>query len=342
MTISVLVSGIILISYIGGACKKDGLPTLQPLSQEIPAGFPAPRYTFSDNPLTVEGFELGRRLFYDGRLSVDGQHPCSSCHQQIAGFGTFEHDRSHGVNNTHTLRNAPVLFNLAWNSSFHWDGKYASLKEEAVQPITGHHEMGETFNNVIRKLESDAAYKYLFKKVFHSDKILPTHIQSSLSQFTGFMVSANSRYDKFKRSEISFTAQEEAGYLLYQANCASCHPEPLFTDHSFRNIGLPLDPFLNDIGRMQVTGKEEDSLKFKVPTLRNVYISSNYMHDGRFNTLAQCINHYRTGVQQGPTLDPLLQNGINLTTTEVAALAVFMRTLTDSSFLTDTRFSQPQ
>ena len=323
LTIAGIFALIISGSYLIGACKKTGSSWLHPISQEIPEGFPTPNHRFQDNPLSEEGFELGRRLFYDGRLSVDGMHPCSSCHQQIAGFGTFEHDRSHGVNNTHTLRNAPVLFNLAWNQYYHWDGEFATLEDESVHPITGSTEMGENFNRVIRKLEQDLSYQYMFRKVFQTEKILPIHIQKALAQFTGSLISANSKYDRFKKGITTLTAQEDRGYQLYKANCASCHPEPLFTDHTIRNIGLPVDPFLNDYGRMRITGNRDDSLKFKVPTLRNVYISSNFMHDGRFNTLLQCINHYRTGVQQSATLDPLLNSGITLTNTEATDLTVF-------------------
>lgn len=338
----IIMTGITLCSYLAMSCRKDGDGSPQPRTQVIPAGFPAPVYTFADNPLTDEGFELGRKLFYDGRLSLDGRHACSSCHQQIAGFGTFEHDRSHGVNETHTLRNAPALSNLAWYTGFHWDGEFNTLVEESVHPITGSNEMGETFNRVIRKLEQDQQYRRLFRKVFHTEKILPIHIQKALAQFTGYLTSANSKYDRYKRGEATFSIQEEAGYVLFQANCSTCHPEPLFTDHSYRNIGLPVDPLLNDAGRIRVTGNSTDSLKFKVPSLRNVYISSNYMHDGRFNTLSQCINHYRTGVQQTATLDPLLINGITLTNTEASSIAVFLRTLTDSTFIQDPRFSQPE
>lgn len=311
------------------------------MKQEIPAGFPTPVYSFQDNPLSKEGFELGRKLFYDGRLSVDNEHPCSSCHQQIAGFGTYEHDRSHGVHDTHTLRNAPVLFNLAWTSSYHWDGEFTSLKDEAAQPIHGSHEMGETYEGVINKIKDDKDYQERFKKVFRSSFIRPEHILKALEQFTGYMVSANSKYDKYKRGEYVFTAQEDAGYQLYKAKCAGCHPEPMFTDYSFRNIGLPVDNFLNDFGRMMVTGKKEDSLKFKVPTLRNTNISSNYMHDGRFNTLGQVINHYRTGIQQSATLDPSLSGGIAMTNADANNLFQFLKALTDSSFLTEPRFAKP-
>ena len=343
LTISILSSVVVLSSYLLGACKKDqNTKGLELLQQEIPNGFPAPVYTFQDNPLSKEGFELGRKLFYDGRLSIDNLHPCSSCHQQIAGFGTFEHDRSHGVFDSHTLRNAPVLFNLAWNTSFHWDGEFSLLQDEAAQPINGHIEMGESYEGVINKIKDDKEYQDMFRKVFRYPFIRPEFILKALAQFTGYMVSANSKYDRFKKGTDVFTAQEDRGYQLYKANCATCHPEPMFTDYSIRNIGLPIDNFLKDYGRMRITGKKEDSLKFKVPTLRNTYISSNYMHDGRFNTLLQCINHYRSGVQQSATLDPLLTSGITLTNTQATDITVFLRALADSAFLVDPRFKQPQ
>ncbi|MGH2552770.1 MAG: cytochrome-c peroxidase, partial [Chitinophagaceae bacterium] len=293
-------------------------------------------------PLSKEGFELGRKLFYDGRLSIDNENSCSSCHQQIAGFGTYEHDLSHGVNNSHTIRNAPVLFNLAWNTNFHWDGEFTSLKDEAAQPINGHIEMGESWEGVINKIKEDPYYKEQFKKVFRYPFIRPEFITKALEQFTGSLISADSKFDRYKKGTGTLAAQEDAGYQLYKLKCATCHPEPTFTDHQFHNIGLPVDNFLKDYGRMRITSKKEDSLKFKTPSLRNAYISSNYMHDGRFNTLLQCINHYRTGVQQSATLDLLLISGIVLTNTEATNLTLFLRTLTDSTFLTDPRFSKPQ
>lgn len=342
LTILVLTGLVVSFSYLVGACKKNDNPNnLTYFNQEIPEGFPDPVYKFSDNPLTKEGIELGRQLFYDGRLSLDGNFPCASCHQQIAAFGTYEHDRSHGYNFSHTLRNAPVLFNLAWQDKFHWDGEFSSLFDEAAQPINGHIEMAESFTGVINKLQKDPSYRKQFRNVFRSEFISPEHILKALSQFTGSLVSANSKYDRCKKGLATFTAQEEQGYQLFQVKCSSCHPEPMFTDYSFRNTGLPVDNFLNDFGKMRISNDPADSLKFKVPTLRNVYISSNYMHDGRFNTLAQCINHYRNGVQQSATLDPLLANGIQLTDTETTSLALFLRTLTDSSFIKDPRFSKP-
>jgi cytochrome c peroxidase len=340
---TIFILAVIISSFVWvlASCNKEqNTKDLTLLQQEIPEGFPQPAYRFEDNPLSQEGFELGRKLFYDGRLSIDNLHPCSSCHQQIAAFGTFEHDRSHGVFDSHTLRNAPVLFNLAWRNSYHWDGEFISLTDAIAQPIHGQVEMGETFAGVINKIKDDKDYQERFKKVFRSPFIQPEHILKALAQFTGVLVSADSKYDRYKKGTAVFTTQEESGYQLYKANCASCHPEPLFTDFSMRNIGLPVDNFLKDYGRMRITGLKEDSLKFRVPTLRNTYISSNYMHDGRFNTIGQCINHYRSGVQQSATLDPLLTNGITLTDAQASNLFVFLRALTDSVFLKDPRFKQ--
>ncbi len=342
LTILALLFLLTAVSYLLGACNKEqNTKGISLVKQEIPAGFPAPINNFSSNPLSLEGIQLGRKLFYDGQLSIDNQHPCSSCHQQIAGFGTFEHDRSHGVFNSHTLRNAPVLFNLAWSKSFHWDSAFTKLQDAIAQPMHGNIEMGETYAGIINKLKEDKEYQELFRTVFKSNIIRPEYLLKALEQFIGYLTSASSKYDKVKNGEAVFTATELSGYNLYKANCASCHPEPLFTDYSYRNIGLPLDGFLKDYGKMTTTGNKSDSLKFKVPTLRNTNISSNYMHDGRFGTLQQCINHYRSGIQQSTTLDPLLQSGITITDAEANNLFQFLKTLTDSSFIKDSRWAKP-
>lgn len=333
--ITLLLSFIIALTGIIAACTKTDETVGTPLSQEIPAGFPEPAYRFADNPLTQEGFELGRKLFYDGRLSRDGQFPCSHCHEQRAAFGTFEHDRSHGYNNSHTLRNAPPLFNLAWQKEFHWDGEYKTLLTEAKHPLNAFDEMGADIQGAVKRLESDGEIKQLFKEAFGSSWITEDRIIKAISQFTGSIVSYNSPYDKIKRGEAVFTPQEENGYQVFKTKCAGCHPEPLFTDFSYRNIGLPVDPILNDLGRIRVTGIADDNLKFKVPSLRNVVLTSNYMHDGRFATVAQVINHYRTGVQTSSTVDPLVQNGISMTDTEAIDLSLFLKTLSDSSILTN-------
>jgi cytochrome c peroxidase len=307
----------------------------------IPAGWPRPdRDIFANNRLSEEGFQLGKKLFYDGRLSKDGNFSCASCHQQFAAFATYEHDFSHGYNNAFTKRNAPALFNLAWMPLLHWDGSINHLEVQPLSPITAPNEMAENIDSVLLKIKKDTAYLRLFKAAFGNGAINSQHMLKALAMFTGTIVSFNSKYDRVKRGETSFTPAEESGYSLFRAKCASCHREPLFTDNSFRNNGLPLNPYLNDYGRMKVTGDKNDSLKFKVPSLRNVVLTYPYMYDGRFYSLGQVIDHYRTGIQVNqPTLDTLLKKRLPMSNSDKMNLIYFLRTLTDSVLVRDPRFS---
>jgi cytochrome c peroxidase len=326
------------------ACKKSGNGNSgpQPLELELPAGFPAPQYSFTGNPLTKEGFELGRKLFYDGRLSKDGNFPCASCHQQFAAFATFDHPLSHGFNNQFTLRNAPGLFNMAWNKEMHWDGGITNIEVQPLAPITAPNEMAEDINNVINKLNADEVYPKMFTAAFGDETITSQRMLFAITQFVSAMVSGNSKYDKVKQGLATFTQTEQNGYTLFQSKCAACHSEPLFTDHSFRNTGIPVDPFINDYGRMRITNKKEDSLKFKVPSLRNVALTFPYGHDGRFSSITSVLDHYSSGVQNGPTTDALLKNKIPLSNFDKFYLLEFLKTLTDSTFIADKRFAQPE
>jgi cytochrome c peroxidase len=308
----------------------------------VPKGWPQPVYDFKQNPVTEEGFQLGRKLFYDGNLSKDGQTSCGSCHQQFAAFSTYDHDLSHGVNNTFTTRNAPALFNLAWMSAWHWDGGINHIEVQPLSPITAHNEMGETLENIILKLKNDSSYRPFFKAAFGDMAISSQRILKALAQFTGSLISANSRYDQWKKGEIKFTVVEEAGYAIYKINCSSCHKEPLFTDNDFRNNGLSLNRF-SDVGRQKITGLSSDSLKFKVPSLRNVQYSVPYMHDGRFNDLDKVITHYTSGINSlQPTLDSILRKPIIINEKEKQQLIYFLYTLTDTSFTKNKRFAPAQ
>jgi len=319
------------------SCKKTSLD-LTRITFAVPQGFPQPQYNFTANPLSEEGFQLGKKLFFDGRLSLDGAFPCGSCHQPVAAFTTFEHDRSHGYNHSHTLRNAPGLFNLAWLSEYNQDGSSKTLEDVYRKHITSPTEMAETIPNVLSKLNGDADYKRLFRAAFGDEKATEDRLYKALTQFVMNLVSANSKYDKVQKGQASFTAEEQAGYTTFKANCASCHKEPLFTDFSYRNNGLEPDLGLNDHGRMRVTGNSGDDLKFRVPTLRNAELTSYYGHDGRLSIFRMMIRHYRSGINQSTTLDPLLTNGILLTNQQEDQLVAFIRTLSDSAFLNNPRF----
>jgi cytochrome c peroxidase len=310
-----------------------------PIEFKIPKGWPKPpQNIFTKNKLTEQGFQLGRKLFNDGNLSKDGNISCSSCHQQFAAFATFDHDLSHGVNNTFSTRNAPALFNLAWMKDLHWDGAINHIEVQPLSPMTAANEMGETLDSIIYKLNRDTAYRRLFRAAFGDNKITSQRILKALAQFTGSLVSANSKYDKVQRGEAVFTAYEQKGYIVFKAKCASCHKEPLFTDYTFRNNGLSLNRF-KDIGRQKITQNPDDSLKFKVPSLRNVQVTYPYMHDGSIYSLPQVIDHYTSKIDTSQrTLDPLLKNRLSISKTEKSELVYFLYTLTDSSFLKDPRF----
>jgi cytochrome c peroxidase len=332
--------------FIIDACKKKDIPVKEPfnptyLTPGIPAGWPKPPTDiFATNPLTEEGFQLGKKLFYDGRLSKDGNFPCASCHQQFAAFATYDHDFSHGFNNAFTSRNTPPTFNLAWMTLMHWDGGINHLEVQPLAPITAPNEMAENIDSVLIKLRSVSEYKTMFKAAFGDEEINSQRMLKAIAQFMGSIISSNSKYDKVKRGEASFTANELNGYTLFKSKCETCHKEPLFTDNSFRNDGLALNA-LNDKGRMRITGNGMDSLKFKVPTLRNVELTFPYMHDGRMYSLSTVIDHYRTGIiTTQPTLDPLLSGRIPLTNIEKNDLIYFLYTLTDTAFCKNPRFAQ--
>ncbi len=324
----------------GHQSKKNAFHAT-PLQLEIPKGWPKPYDIFKNNPLTEEGFQLGRKLFYDGRLSKDGNFPCSSCHQQFAAFATYDHDFSHGYNNQFTTRNAMPLFNLAWSRLYHWDGGINNIEVQPLFPITAPNEMAENIDSVLVRLRKDTAYHRMFKAAFGTDEINSQRMLKALAQFAGSLVSADSKYDRVKKGEETFSSGEQRGYELFKARCNTCHREPLFTDYTFRNNGLAMNDFLKDSGRMRITGNPADSLKFKVPSLRNVVYTFPYMHDGRIYSLYQVIDHYRSDIVQSPTLDSSLRKGIPFTDKEKEDIVLFLHTLTDTTFLHDKRFSQP-
>ena len=313
-----------------------------PFPFEIPKGFPPPVYRFQHNPRTKQGFELGRRLFYDGILSRDGNFPCSSCHQQFAAFATYEHRLSHGFNNQFSFRNAPGLFNLAWEKEMHWDGGINHIEVQPLAPLLDPHEMAEDLNQVISKLRKDRVYPALFNRAFGSPGISSQRILRALAQFTASLVSADSKYDQVQRGEARFNEYEQTGYEIFSQKCARCHREPLFTDFSYRNTGMELDTTLNDYGRMRITGRKEDSLKFRVPSLRNIFMTFPYGHDGRFSTISDVLEHYNSGVIQSPTLDSSLRKGIPISENDRFYLIRFLGTLTDSSFIKNPLYSDPQ
>lgn len=329
------------------ACQKEITETIEVpfIGFKQPSNFPEPAYHFTTNPVTKDGFELGRKLFYETMLSANNTISCGSCHIQTSAFTHHGHTVSHGIFDRMGTRNSPPIMNLAWSTSFMWDGGIADMDLQSVAPITNHLEMDETMANVLNKLRNSAQYPALFKKAYGTEEISTANFLRSISQFMAMCVSSNSKYDSVMRNEghVTFTAEEFEGRELVKQKCGNCHKEPLFTDNSFRNNGLSVS-MVNDEGRYLVTQNATDKYKFKVPSLRNLAYTAPYMHDGRLLTLNAVLDHYSTQVQNTPNLDPLLNqngsSGIPLTASEKAKILSFLNTLNDKAFLFDKRFSE--
>ncbi|MGY0392826.1 cytochrome-c peroxidase [Bizionia sp. KMM 8389] len=334
------------------SCSKDDHTGTEayvpiPLEVEVPSNFPDIAYNLEANPVTQAGFELGKKLFYDGKLSANGAIPCAFCHEQAFAFTHHGHTLSHGVNGGIGFRNSQPIQNLAYQSEFMWDGAASHLDLQPIIPLTSDLEMGETVGNVINKLKADANYPEDFRRAFDDGEVNSSNMLKALSQFMIMMVSSNSKYDKFVRNEdnVTLTTLETDGYNTFQDKCVSCHATDLFTDQTYRNTGLFINPQLNDKGRFLVQENPDDLYKFKVPSLRNVEKSFPYMHDGRFSSLSAVLDFYDSGMVDNGNVDPSLLRedgsfGITLSDYEKESLIAFLITLTDNEFLNDDRFSE--
>lgn len=338
----ILIAGSFLLC---AACTTDTEgPLADPYAFHIPDNFPSVQYTFENNPISKEGFELGRHLFYDPSLSLDNSISCASCHQQAVAFADPVHRLSKGVNDVSGFRNAPPIQNMAFQKHFFWDGGVKHLDFVPVNAITSELEMNETVEAVIQKLERSQRYPQRFQNAFGTPEISSQRIFYALSQFMALMISSNSRYDLHSRGEaVSLSQGELEGLTLFRNHCSACHAGELFTDGSFRNNGLDKQHD-KDPGREIITEFSGDRGKFKVPSLRNVALTSPYMHDGRFATLEEVLQHYVHDIQPSETLDPALREstgGLNLSEEESHKIILFLNTLTDQSFTQDKRFSFP-
>lgn len=313
----------------------------RPLSFHVPRGFPAPNLP-EDNPLTAEGVELGMALFNDKRLSGNGTQSCADCHSATRAFSDTV-ALSRGADGKPGVRNAMPLFNLAWSSSYAWDGSKPRIRDQARAALTNPIEMHGDPAQVVARLAADPAMVQKFRSAFGTPGITADRVTLALEQCLLTNVAADSKFDRAVAGQAELTDQEKEGFALFVteydpargrrgADCFHCHGGPLFTDYDFKNNGL--DRVSADAARAGVTGRAQDAGKFKTPSLRNVAVTGPYMHDGRFATLEAVVAHYDHGVVRSPTLDPNLAkhpaDGMKLTPEEQGALVAFLRTLTDS------------
>ena len=327
---------------------QDQIPDPTPYELRIPQGFPD-YYRNPDNPLTLEGIALGKKLFHDPILSDGNKQSCASCHDQSKGFSDPRRFSPGVVPGAIGTRNAMAIINLAWRREFFWDGRALSLEHQAVDPVKNPIEMNLEWSQAIQKLKAHEEYPLLFERAFGVEDFDSSHVVKAIAQFEKTLISSSSKYDKYLRGESSLTDKERFGMDLYmseKADCFHCHNGITFTDNSFRNNGL--QNTVADSGLGAVNGNPMDIARFKVVTLRNIGFTAPYMHDGRYQTLEQVINFYSDSVnQQSPNIDPVMlksnrQNGsLNLSDEEKEALIAFLNTLNDSTFIENERFSSP-
>lgn len=343
------------------ACDPDPVDpsaTYDPTPYDLKIGnFPTPDLP-TDNKLTAAGVQLGRMLFYERKLSKDGSQACADCHLQQDAFSDIR-KFSIGVEGLPGKRQAMSVMNLAWHTNgLFWDGRSPKLRDQALKPIQDPLEMNETLDNVVTKLKADKQYTDQFIRAFGDADVTPGRIALAMEQFMITVVSNNSKYDKVLRGEAAFTDAEKRGRDLFfkefnpatkekGGECFHCHGGFNFTNDKFMNNGLDTDAGITDPGRQQVTNKPNDRGKFKVPSLRNIDLTPPYMHDGRFATLEEVLDHYNTGVKPSATVDFLLQynlqpGGLQLDAQDKSDIIAFLKTLTDPDFLNNPAYKKPE
>jgi cytochrome c peroxidase len=349
------------------SCKHEAMvdgPTL--LTLDIPSNMP-PMAIPGDNPLTVEGVELGRHLFYEELLSGDNTMSCGSCHAPEFAFTDHGNQFSTGIDGIAGNRNSMALINLGWDNFYFWDGRSATLEEQILEPVPNPIEMHESWQNATAELYTSAKYQRMFMDAFGSPDIDSIKVSKAIAQFLRTMISGNSRFDKMMRFEVARTPQEDSAIVLFQAeggigqyvapdgslvigqggaDCFHCHSMTggLLNDGQLHNNAL--DSVFVDLGAGGVTGNPGDFGKFKTPTLKNIALTAPYMHDGRFQTLEEVIDHYNSGGHFSATVDPFMKfthpdSSLGLTPAKKAQLLHLLNTMTDWEFVNNPAFSDP-
>lgn len=318
--------------------------------------FPAPNLA-SDNSLTEQGVQLGRMLFYEKTLSRNNMISCATCHKQEFAFDDTSRF-STGVLGLKGKRQAMAIFNTAWHTNdFFWDGRAHLLRDQSLMPIQDTLEMFETLPGIISKLSNNTLYKAQFTRAFGTSEVTSEKISKAMEQFMNSIVSNDSKYDRYLAGTATLTTSEDNGRKLFfqeynqffpalsGAECSHCHSGFNFTNNDYMNNGLDTDASITDKGREKVTNSISDRAKFKVPSLRNIAITAPYMHDGRFKTLEEVVDHYNTGLKASTYIDPALENtrgtGLRLTVQQKADLVNFLKTLTDNTLITNPKYASP-
>lgn len=297
-----------------------------------------------DNKPDGKKVSLGRALFYEKMLSVDQSINCASCHQPKFAFSTNE-PVSLGINHQESVRSAPALINLAWKSTYFWDGRKGSLEEQAGDPILNPREMGSDWTTVLSRLNASKKYRDLAKAAFGTEQITNQTVRYSLAQFERTLNSFHSKEDEIMAKPqvnigiITVPKENDAGRQLFYEHCGSCHGGTHFTYGGYANIGLKLDP--TERGRALVTNNDWDEDAFAIPTLRNIALTAPYMHDGRFATLREVVDHYAGKLDtSGTNLDYRINKRLKLSAVQKIDLISYLNTLTDRQFTSNSYFAE--
>lgn len=290
--------------------------------------------------LTNEGVAFGKQLFFDKNLSSNKEVSCATCHFPELAFTHKISLANNGVSGNTLARHSPALFNLMWQDAFFWDGGAKNLEAQVLGPLTHSDEMNAELTEVLDYIIASEHYTKLYQAAFPKEDIKVKNIMQAIAQFEKTLISSNSWYDQSLTGQYVLTSNEKNGQLLFETNCASCHAAPLFQDQSYHNNGLDasFDYDFEDerLGRNRITNNPDDLGKYKTPSLRNIEVSAPYMHDGRFATLEDVLNHYSEGLTEGPSLDkslPIANNGFQFSNKEKSDIIAFLKTLTDPTFL---------
>lgn len=311
------------------ACATEG-PKQTEFQLAIPLGLDESLIHIpEDNPLTVEKVSLGKQLYFDQRLSRDNTVSCATCHSPRFGF-TDGNPVSTGIQGQKGGRSAPTVVNRIFSREQFWDGRAASLEEQAVGPIASPIEMGFTHEEVVQRLKGIEGYRSQFKDVFGTEDFTIEHVGKAIASYERTVISGNSPFDRFQAGdETALSAEAQRGLALFEgkASCVVCHSGPNFTDEKYHNLGVGADKSEPDLGRFEVSQEEADMGAFKTPTLRDIALSAPYFHDGSAETLEKVVEYYNQGGVENPHLSSLVVP-LNLTDEEEADLVLFLRSLT--------------
>lgn len=322
-----------LLGWLWACVQSVQQPTPFVFAMPLPLGDTVPQPPH--NLATVEGVALGKMLFFDKQLSANNQLSCASCHQVEKSFSDTAALTSRGVSGRPLLRHAQALINLAWSENLFWDGGVRNLESLTFSPLRHPDEMGADLQVLTARLQAIPEYRRAFRAAFGTDSVTAALISRALAQYQRTLITADSRYDRYRRGDAQLNSFELEGMAIFEQHCARCHTPPLFTDGKFHRNGLPLPVTIDSagilLGRQRITLQASDFGTYKTPTLRNIMLTAPYMHDGSLPDLEAVITHYSSLPDSLVHMHRLPNS--NFRHSDHRALLAFLHALTDNRLM---------